>query len=348
MMTLGQIAQLLDGHCAGNAKKTITGLGKIEAATKDELTFLANPKYLKFLEHSTAGGILVAKDFHTADYPNLDFITVDDPYLAFSTLLAHFQRAAGQAKSGLETPHSVGKNVKWGAEVYIGAMAYLGDDVALGNHVKIHPQAYIGDGCVIGDHSIIYPGAKLYPGTHVGSYCNIHAGAVIGSHGFGFAPQPDGSYQNIPQTGNVVLGNHVDIGANTTIDCATVGSTVIADGVKIDNLVQVAHNVSIDMHTVIAAQTGISGSAKVGKYVKIGGQVGTVGHITIADHTTVGARSGVTKNTKSDQILFGVPAIDRHNYLKSYAVYKKLPELMSRIEHLEQKLLNLTSGKTSK
>ncbi len=341
-LTVGQIAEILNGEVAGDPNILVLGISSLEDAQSDSVSFLANPKYEQHLYHTCAAAVIVSVDFVPKQSIKTTLIRVNDPYLSFTALQAEYQRLTILKKTGIEAPVHLGIDFSHSDGFYLGAFAYIGDHVTIGKNVKIHPQVHIGDHCTIGDHTIIYPGAKIYERTIIGAYCNIQAGAVIGSHGFGFAPKPDGSYQNIPQTGNVELGNHVDIGANTTIDCATLGTTRIGDGVKIDNLVQIAHNVEIGKHTVIAAQTGISGSAKVGKHVMIGGQVGTVGHIHIADHTKVGARSGVTKSTKSDQILFGVPAMDRHGYLKSYAIYKKLPELMACIQELEQKILNLT------
>ncbi|MEQ8473104.1 MAG: UDP-3-O-(3-hydroxymyristoyl)glucosamine N-acyltransferase [Marinoscillum sp.] len=343
-LTASEIAELLNGEVVGTSTPSITHISEIQEAEPGSVTFLSNPKYLKHLKTTSASAIIVGDKLDISKYPDQCFIQVNDPYEAITLLLETYERLAQIEKKGKEDPHFLGENSSIGHDHYVGAFAYIGEGVEIGNHVKIYPHAYIGDGSKIGDHTIIYAGAKIYPKTIIGKYCNIHAGAVIGSHGFGFAPIANGSYKNIPQTGNVVLGDHVDIGANTTIDCATIGTTRIADGVKIDNLVQIAHNVSIGENTVIASQTGISGSASIGKQVMIGGQVGTVGHIHIADYTKVGARSGVTKNTKSDQILFGVPAIDRNEYLKSYAIYRKLPEVMKRIQELEGKILNLASG----
>lgn len=345
-LATGEIAQLLSGSVIGDVQQQITSISEIQHAQKGSITFLSNPKYKKHLSTTNASAILVDKSFEGTNVPkNLVRIEVDNAYLAFTALLETYQRLTSLDKKGLEQPSFQGENTSYGEGCYLGAFSYLGEGVQLGNRVKIYPHAYIGDHSIIGDNTIIYPGVKIYPNSVIGKSCSIQAGAVIGSHGFGFAPKQDGSYTNIPQIGNVALGNHVDIGANTTIDCATVGTTRIGDGVKIDNLVQIAHNVTVGENTVIAAQTGISGSAKVGKQVMIGGQVGTVGHIEIADFTKVGARSGITKNTKSDQILFGVPAIDRQEYLKAYSIYRKLPELTRKIDELEGKILNLMSGK---
>lgn len=344
-LTLRQIAELLEGEIEGNEKLIIDHISPLDQAGASAISFLSNPKYESQIYRSEAGAIIVSRDLQIKSRIKPSLLRVSDPYLSFSALQEAFHNLSNQQKTGISPQAHVGENARYGREFYLGAFAYIGDGVTIGDHVKIHPQVHIGDNSVIGDHTIIYPGVKIYDRTTIGHHCNIQAGAIIGSHGFGFAPRPDGSYRNIPQTGRVALGNHVDVGANATIDCATLGTTQIEDGVKIDNLVQIAHNVRIGKNTVIAAQTGISGSTTVGQNVMIGGQVGTVGHIHIADHTKVGARSGVTKSTRSDQTLFGVPAMDRQAYLKSYAVYKKLPEVMRRVEQLEQKALNLTSIK---
>lgn len=341
-LTTAQIADLLSGQVIGEKDVVIGSINEIQHAQKGSITFLSNPRYLKFLKHTKASAILVDQEFDANAIPHkLNQIVVANAYLSFTALLETYQKLTSTPKNGIEQPHFFGANSSIGTSCYIGAFAYIGEHVNIGNHVKIHPQCYVGDHCTIGDHTILYPGVKLYPHTQIGNYCKLQAGAVVGSHGFGFAQKKDGSYANIPQIGKVQIGNHVDIGSNTTIDCATIGTTNIADGVKIDNLVQIAHNVQIGNNTIIAAQTGISGSTSIGKQVMIGGQTGTVGHIHIADHTKVGARSGITKDTKSDQILWGVPAIDRHEYLKSFAIYRKLPELQKKIELLEGKILNL-------
>ncbi|MBR10650.1 MAG: UDP-3-O-(3-hydroxymyristoyl)glucosamine N-acyltransferase [Rickettsiales bacterium] len=345
-LTIRELSDLLSGEVVGDDNELITTISEIQHAEKGSITFLSNPRYTKHLESTRASVLLLDSSFdHLAIPGRLTLIKVDNAYLSFTALLETYQKLTRTSKIGLDEPHFIGDHAKVGEGCYIGAFSYLGNEVQIGDHVKIYPQCHIGDGVTIGDHTILYPGVKIYNNSKIGSFCNIQAGAVIGSHGFGFAPQKDGSYQNIPQIGNVELGNHVDIGANTTIDCATIGTTRIADGVKIDNLVQVAHNVEIGQHTAIAAQTGISGSVKIGKHVLIGGQTGTVGHIEIADFTKIGARSGITKNTKSDQVLWGVPAIDRQEYLKAFAIYRKLPELQKKIEELEGKILNLMSDK---
>lgn len=337
-----QIAQLLDGEIEGDAKRIIKTIGKIEDATEGSITFLANPKYERYLYTTRASGVIVHEKFKPKKPVNATLIRVRDPYLSFTALLEEYQKLTSFKKEGIEQPVHIGKSTTYGNGVYMGAFSYVGDQVSIGNNVKIYPQVHIGDGVTIGDNCIVFPGAKIYANTKIGNFCTIQAGAVLGSHGFGFAPQPDGSYKNIPQIGNVTLEDHVDIGANTTIDCATFESTIIKKGVKIDNLVHLAHNVEVGENTVIAAQTGISGSTKIGKRVVIGGQVGTLGHISIMDGTVIGAKSGVAKSiVKENQVLFGVLAFEHRKYMRSYVIFRKLPEVMERIHELEQKILNL-------
>lgn len=344
--TLSQIAQLLDAKIEGNDRVEIHAIQSLDQASSTSISFLANPKYEASLYHTQAAAVIVSKDFKPKKQLSCTLVRVPDPYLAFTTLLEAYQRMKSLQKTGLESPNHLGAGATHGKGLYLGAFAYVGDQVKIGENVKIYPHAYIGDGVTIGDHTIIYPGVKIYSNCKIGSYCTIQAGAIIGSHGFGFAPQADGSYKNIPQVGHVILEDHVDIGANTTVDCGTLDATIIHRGVKIDNLVQVAHNVEIGENTVIAAQTGISGSAKIGKQVVMGGQVGVQGHIKIADQTTIGAKSGVTKTVrKGGQTISGKFAYNNPDYLKSYALFRKLPALMQRIELLEQKILNLPAGK---
>lgn len=343
--TTGYIAKLLNGTCEGDDSIAITSIATLSEAKEGQVSFLSNHKYAAQAHISKASAIIVGRNFLPKASLSTTLIRVDAPYLAFTALQEVQARTKSLVKKGMENPHFIGDGATVGADCYIGAFAYIGHGCSIGDRVRIYPHTYVGDNCVIESDTIIYAGARLHEGTQVGRYCTIQSGAVIGSEGFGFAPRKDGSFQKVPQLGHVTIQDHVDIGANTTIDCGTVGTTLIESGVKIDNLVQVAHNVKIGKDTVIAAQTGISGSTSIGQNVLIGGQVGTVGHIHIADRTRVGARAGVTKDTKSNQTLFGVPAIDRQQYLKSYAIYKKLPEVMAHIELLEQKLLNLASGK---
>lgn len=335
------IAKLLDGEVEGDGSVKIRHLGKIESARADEISFLSNPKYEPSVYTTQAGAVIVRKEFVPKKPVSTALVRVEDPYLAFTALLEEYHKLVSFQKQGVEEPSYLGTNCQVGEGVYRGAFSYLGDDCKIGKQVKIYPQAYIGDKVQIGDHTVIQSGAKIYPGTIIGSHCVIHAGAVIGSDGFGFAPQPDGTYKTIPQVGNVVIGHHVDIGANTTIDCATMESTIIRDGVKLDNLIQIAHNVEIGENTVIAAQTGVSGSTKVGKNCVLAGQVGIVGHLQIGDGSKVGAQAGVGKSMKPGSIELGSPSFDRSKYLRVYAAFKNLPDLVERIRQLEKKILTL-------
>jgi UDP-3-O-[3-hydroxymyristoyl] glucosamine N-acyltransferase len=341
--TINQIAEIIGGSIEGDGNRKVSTIQPIEEATSEGITFLSNPKYEPFLYKTHAGAIIINRDLDLKNSVSNTLIRVDDPYSSFTTLLEAYQRLTSIEKTGTEQPSFVSTKASIGKDGYIGAFVYVGDGVAIGDHSKIYPNSYIGENVQIGSNCIIHPGVKLYPGTQIGNYCIIHAGSVIGSDGFGFAPQKDGTYKKIPQIGNVILEDHVEIGANTVIDSATFDSTIIKKGVKLDNLIQIAHNVEVDENTVIAAQTGISGSTKIGKNCVIGGQVGMVGHIKIADGTQIGAQTGISKGTKPGQKLRGTPAMDTLDFNRSSVVYRKLPEMMSRIESLEQKLIQLTS-----
>ena len=337
--TVGQIAALLNGQVEGDATAKIRELAKIEEAGAGALAFLANLKYESFLYTTAATAVIVGANFSPRHAFSATLIRVEDPYSSFSRLLEEYQKALAASKTGVEQPCFIGENAIIGPDHYRGAFSYIGDNCKIGENVKIYPQAYLGDNVKIGDNTTIYAGAKIYPNTVIGNQCTVHAGAIIGSPGFGFAPQPDGSYRDIPQTGNVVLEDNVNIGANTTIDCATLGSTIVREGTKIDNLVQIAHNVEIGKHTVIASQTGISGSTKIGNYCTLAGQVGIVGHITLADKTTVGAQSGVSKTvSQSGTIIQGSPAFDYKQNLRCIAVFRRLPELEKVLNELKEKL----------
>jgi UDP-3-O-[3-hydroxymyristoyl] glucosamine N-acyltransferase len=335
--TVQQIADLLQGRVEGDSQVKVNTLAKIEEAQSGALAFLSNPKYEPYLYTTHASVVIVSDKLELKKSVGTSLIRVEDPYSSFTTLLQYYQAALVASKSGIEEPCFIGNNSKIGEGHYRGAFSYIGTNCKIGNHVKIFPQVYIGDNVTIGDNTTLFAGAKVYSNTVIGNDCTIHAGAVIGSDGFGFAPQPDGTYKMIPQIGNVVLEDQVSIGANTTIDCATLGSTIIQKGTKIDNLVQIAHNVTIGSNTVIAAQTGISGSTKIGDQCVIAGQVGIVGHISIADKTTIGAQSGVGKSIKnSGTVVQGSPAFDYKQNLRALAVFRKLPELQSELEELKK------------
>ncbi|WP_018477293.1 UDP-3-O-(3-hydroxymyristoyl)glucosamine N-acyltransferase [Pontibacter roseus] len=336
--TVQQIADLLQGKVEGDNLVKVSTLAKIEEATSGALAFLSNLKYESYLYTTGASAVIVSDTLELKKPVSATLIRVGDPYSGFSTLLAYYQQAVLASKTGVEEPCFLGAGSTIGQNHYRGAFSYIGQNCQIGENVRIYPQAYIGDNVKIGDNTTIFAGAKLYANTVVGSNCTIHAGVVLGSDGFGFAPQPDGSYKAVPQIGNVVLEDNVNIGANTTIDCATMGSTIIRKGTKIDNLVQIAHNVEVGQHTVIASQTGISGSAKIGNNCVIAGQVGIVGHINIADKTTIGAQSGVSKSVKeTGTIIQGSPAFDYKQNLKAITVFRKLPDLQRVLDELKER-----------
>ncbi len=340
--TLKDIAGLLNGKIEGDGSQKISGLAKIEEGKPGTIAFLANPKYENHLYTTQASAVIISHKLELKESVSATLIRVDDPYNAFTALLEEYQRVMALMKTGKEKPVHIGKKTSIGSGHYLGAFSYIGNHCKIGNNVKIHPHAYIGDNCVIGDNTIVLAGAKIVAGSQIGSYCTLHPGAVIGSDGFGFAPQEDGSYKAIPQIGNVIIEDHVSIGANSTVDCATMGSTIIREGVKIDNLVQVAHNVEIGEHTVIAAQVGISGSAKIGKNCIMGGQAGISGHLSIPNRTTVGSQCGIMSPPKEEgKSIIGSPAFDYKDYLRSYAVFRNLPDFRRRIEQLEEKVVNL-------
>jgi len=340
--TLQAIADIVNGIVEGDSNLEVWQLAKIDdLAAAGSIGFFANPRYESYLYTTQLTAILIAKDVVLKKEILPALIRVDDPYTAFTILLETYsevvQQQYIQTKQGIEQPSFVGKGVQKGANLYIGAFAYVGKDVILGNNVKIFPHTYIGDNVQIGDDTIIYAGAKIYDHTIIGKHCTIHAGAVIGSEGFGFAPQSDGTYRNIPQLGKVILQDNVSIGANTTIDRATLGETLIAEGTKLDNLIQIGHNVSIGKHTVIAAQTGIAGSTKIGNNVMIGGQVGLAGHINIPNKTRIGAQAGVGKDPQEEgETLLGSPAFAVKQYMKSHIIFRQLPQLQQRVEALEK------------
>ncbi|EMR00811.1 UDP-3-O-(3-hydroxymyristoyl)glucosamine N-acyltransferase [Cesiribacter andamanensis] len=342
--TVAQIAHLLGGTVEGSGEQEVHTLGKIEEAGPGSISFLANPKYEAHLYTTRATAVIVSRELELKKGVHTSLIRVEDPYSSFTRLLEEYHRMLSFQKTGTEDPCFMHQSVSHGEGLYRGAFSYIGAGSKLGKGVKIYPNAYIGENVVIGDNTIILAGAKIYPDTKIGSNCTIHAGAVVGSDGFGFAPQPDGSYKTIPQLGNVVLEDWVSIGANAAIDCATMGSTIIRKGVKIDNLVQVAHNVEIGENTVIAAQSGVAGSTKIGRSCILAGQVGVIGHLQIADKTTIAAQAGVGKSIKQEgKVLIGSPAFERDDYLKSYVVFKNLPDLDKRLKQLEEKIINLRS-----
>lgn len=340
--TLSQLSSLLNGELVGDGHTKVNKLSKIEEAESGSVSFLSNTKYETYVYNTKASAIIVNRDFRFARPVNVNLIKVEDSYSAFTRLLEEYQILSQKSKTGIEQPSFIDKTAKIGEGFYLGAFAYIGNAAKIGNHVQIYSQVYIGENVSIGDHTTIYPGVKIYDNTVIGAHCVIHAGAIVGSDGFGFAPQKDGTYKTIPQLGNVVIEGHVDIGANTTIDRATLGSTRIGKGVKVDNLVQIGHNCEIGANTVIAGQCGLAGSTKIGKNCVLGGQVGIAGHLEVADRVTLAAKTGVSKSLNdSGSVKWGSPAMDHRDFMKSYAVFKNLPDLMKRIKELEEKMLNL-------
>lgn len=333
--TASQIAGILEGEVVGNPEIAVHRLSKIEEGVTGSLTFLANPKYTPYVYSTKASIIIVNRDFTPEQRLSPTLIKVDDAYKSFSKLLSYYNQVKSN-KTGMESPVFISESARYGDNFYMGAFSYLGSNVRIGQDVKIYPNVYIGDNVTIGDRTVVFAGAKIYSETAIGKDCVIHSGAIIGADGFGFAPNENGEFSKVPQTGNVVLEDHVDVGAGTTIDRATLGSTILRRGVKLDNQIQIAHNVEIGEHTVIAAQTGVAGSTKIGKQCMIGGQVGIVGHISIGDRVKIQAQSGISRNIKDDEVLQGSPALAYGDYNKSYVHFKNLPRLVNRIENLEK------------
>jgi len=342
-----QIALLINGKVEGDANKTVNSFGKIEEAKEGQLSFLANPKYEEYFYITSASVIIINESYDLKQPVNATLIRVKDAYSAFAILLSKYQELAQQQLSGIQEPVYISKSASYGQEVFIGAFSYLGENVKVGNGTKIYPNVFLGNYVTVGDNSVIHPGVKIYNDCIIGNHVIIHAGTIIGSDGFGFAPQPDGSFRKVPQIGNVVIEDNVEIGSNTTIDRATIGSTIIKSGAKIDNLIQIAHNVEIGNSTVIAAQTGISGSVKIGNGVMIGGQAGIIGHIKIGDGAKIGAQSGVSKTMEPGKSVWGSPAQDISFYLRSLAVSRNLPAMEKRIKELETLVKQLMSERVS-
>ena len=332
------IAGFLQGTVEGNPDTTVSAFAKIEEGRPGALSFLANPKYEKYL-YETASSIVIVNNTQALEHPvKCTLIRVDDAYRSFALLLELY--ASGrQEKTGREEPVFVADAATLGENIFIGAFTYIAANAKIGNNVKIHPQVYIGENVTIGNNTILYPGVKIYHDCIIGNDCVIHSGVVIGADGFGFAPQADTDFKKVPQIGNVVIEDLVEIGANTCIDRATMGSTIIRRGVKLDNLIQIGHNVEIDENTVIAAQTGIAGSVRIGKNCMLAGQVGLAGHITVADGVKIGAQSGLNANIKKpDSILLGTPAMDYRDCIKSYVVIRQLPELKKKVDEIEKQI----------
>jgi UDP-3-O-[3-hydroxymyristoyl] glucosamine N-acyltransferase len=333
--TAEQIAGILEGEVVGNPNAEVSKLTKIEEGVEGALTFLSNPKYNNYIYSTKATITIVNATFIPEGNITTTLIKVADAYLAFSKLLEFYAQAKGN-KVGIEQPSVLSENVKYGDNFYLGSFAYIGSNVLIGNDVKIHPQCFIGDNVVIGNNVTIFAGAKVFSETEIGNNCAIHSGAVLGADGFGFAPNPDGTFSKIPQIGNLIIEDNVNIGACTTIDRATMGSTIIRKGAKLDNQIQIGHNVEIGENTVIAALTGIAGSTKIGHNCMIGGQVGIAGHITIGNNVRIQGQSGVSRNIKDGEVLQGTPSLDYKEYYKSYVHFKNLPTIVKEIEKLKK------------
>jgi len=338
--TAAQIAGMLQGKVEGNPESTVSTLAKIEEGKSGSLTFLANPKYTEYI-YSTGATIAIVADGFIPERKlpeSLTLIRVADAYGSFAKLLEAYNQFR-QPKPGIDASAYVAKSARIGSNTYVGAFSYVGEDAVIGDDVKIYPNSFVGDGVSIGHRTIIFAGVRIYADCFVGANCTIHSGVIIGGDGFGFTPNSENNYQKVPQIGNVIIEDHVEVGSNTTIDRATLGSTIIRKGVKLDNLIQVAHNVEIGENTVIAAQTGIAGSTKIGQNCMIGGQVGIVGHLFIADGTKIAAQSGVGHDIKEpNTIVQGSPAFGIMDYKKSYLGFRKLPEIMKQISEIEKKL----------
>jgi UDP-3-O-[3-hydroxymyristoyl] glucosamine N-acyltransferase len=335
--TAQQIADILEGEVVGNPNEEVSKLSKIEEGEKGSLTFLSNPKYNSFLNNTKASIVIVNKSFQPEQKTDTTIIKVEDAYQSFSKLLEFYNEVKNN-KSGRETPYFMADSSKIGKNEYLGAFSYIGENVIIGDNVKIYPNSYIGDNTVIGNNCVIYSGVKIYSETQIGNYCKIHSGCIIGSDGFGFVPNEKGEYIAIPQIGNVIIEDYVDIGSGSTIDRATLGSTIIRSGVKLDNQIQIAHNVEIGKNTVIAAQTGIAGSTKIGKNCMIGGQVGFAGHLKIGDNVKILAQAGVSKNITDNSIINGTPAFKVQDFNRSYAHFKNLPDIISKFNQLEKRV----------
>ena len=337
-VTASQIAQVLNGTVTGDPEVEVYKLSKIEEGGPGTITFLSNPKYKHFIYTTEASVVIVKDDFHPEQPIKSTLIRVADPYLAITQLLEYYNQMRIATKVGIEEPVFINSSSTLGENVYIGAFTSIGAHCKIGNNVKIYSNTNIGDNVTIGDNTIIFSAVTLCADSVIGANCILHSGVVIGADGFGFAPQEDGSYKKIPQIGNVVIEDEVEIGANTTIDRATMGSTIIRKGVKIDNLVQIAHNVEIGAHTVIASQAGVAGSSKIGTHCSIGGQVGIAGHFTIGNNVKIQAQSGIGRDVKDNEVIQGSPAFTYMDYNKSYVVFRKLPELFKKIGELEKKI----------
>jgi len=338
-----QIAGILNGEIVGNAQVTVNGLAKIEEGHAGALSFLSNPKYEEYIYKTGSSVCIVNKTFEPSKSlpETLTLVKVEDAYACFAKLLEVYSQM-NKKQPKIENPSFIAENATIGEGLYLGAFAYIGDNAKIGNNVSIYPNAYIGENVVIGDGTVVHPSATIYAECKIGANCIIHAGVIIGADGFGFAPDENGEYQKVPQIGNVILEDNVEVGSNTTIDRATMGSTIIRRGVKIDNLCQIAHNVEVGRNTAMAAQVGIAGSAKIGEHVMIGGQAGISGHLHIADGTKIVAQSGIPSSVKKADTLMGSPGIPMDDFKKSYFGFRKLPYILTKLQELDKKIKELT------
>ena len=339
-ITAQQLAQMVQGTVDGDANVTINNYAKIEEATTGCLTFLANPKYTHFIYTTQASAVLVRNDF-VAEHPvSATLIRVADPYKTLADLLNFVNAQMAPQRRGLEQPCYVSEGVELPEETYVGAFAYIGKDVKVGHNVKIYPQVYLGDGVMLGDNVTLYPGVKVYHGCKIGNRCTVHAGSVIGSDGFGFAPKEDGTYEKISQIGIVILEDDVEIGANTTIDRATMGHTIIGRGTKLDNLVQIGHNVVTKENNIFCSQVGVAGTTKIGAWNTFAGQVGVAGQCEIGNQNTFGAQSGIPGNIGDKQVLMGYPVIPARDWARQAVYLKRLPDMQRDLQQIKKELSN--------
>ena len=334
--TAEQIANILEGEVVGNPNAEVSTLSKIEEGVNGSLTFLSNPKYIHFIYTTKASVTIVNKNFVAESPISTTLIKVDDAYGAFAKVLTYYAQAINNSKKGIEQPGYITDDLQYGEDLYLGSFTYIGKNVKLGKNVKIYPNCFIGDNVTVGDNMLMHSGVRIYADTVIGNNCCLHSGVIIGADGFGFAPNANNAYDKIPQIGNVILEDDIEVGAGTTIDRATMGSTIIRNGVKLDNQIQIAHNVEIGENTVIAAQTGIAGSTKIGKNCIIGGQVGISGHIVIGNNVRIQAQSGVTKSLKDEEVIQGTPAFNYNDFSKSYVHFKNLPKIVVELNELKK------------
>ncbi len=334
--TAKEIAKYLNGDVEGDPGVIVNSVAKIEEGQEGALSFLSNMSYEKYIYTTGSSVVIVNRDFRPSSPVSATMIKVDNAYEAFATLLTVYEESKPR-KKGIHPKAVIEDSARIGKDVYIGPMAYIGENVVLGNRCYVYPNASIGDNCRIGENTVIYPGVTVYHECIIGKNCNIHAGSVIGSDGFGFAPQSDENYKKIPQLGNVVLEDNVEIGANVVVDRATMGSTIIRRGVKLDNLIQIGHNVEVGENTVMAGQTGIAGSTKIGKNCMFGGQVGIIGHVKIAEGTKAAAQAGINSHIlKGNTTVYGSPAFEYRKAQLSYIIFRRLPELKEKVDKLEE------------